>query len=263
MRVRHIAAATALTLRTLGALAGIQGPSAPHLGSAAAAAPVVIAAQDSEAHDKTPAGIARQAVPGVPNHEPPVAAPRAGGSVTGSALVSHGSLGATVLGEAVDTTDPEALRDAILTPLLDRYAAEHGIAVGSGETDAFIAHLRHGPAAELAKAEAGLTADEAAEVDALRQALAWGIVRQWKVNQTLYAQYGGRIAYQQFGPEPLDALQAFLRQRQAEGAFSIHDPQLAKGFWRYFTDESRHDFMASGGLDAAQAFKLPPWERGP
>jgi len=165
-----------------------------------------------------------------------------------------GPAAATVLGAAVDTTDPAALRDAILTPLLDRYAAERGIKAEPGETEAFVAQLRQGSPTP------GLTAAEAAEVEAQRQAMARGIVRQWKINQALYAQYGGRLVYQQLGPEPLDAVLALLRQCQADRAFTIHDPRLAEEFWRYFTDDSRHDFMAPGGADAARAFKTPPWE---
>ena len=88
-------------------------------------------------------------------------------------------------------------------------------------------------------------------------------IRQWKINKALYTQYGGRIIYQQLGAEPLDAYREFLGQRRAEGAFGIQDPALAEGFWRYFTDESIHDFMEPGGADAARAFKVPPWEDSP
>jgi hypothetical protein len=59
----------------------------------------------------------------------------------------------------------------------------------------------------------------------------------------------------------LDAYRQFLEQRQRDGAFTIHDQSLAEGFWRYFTDDSMHDFMAPGSADAARAFTVPPWER--
>ena len=73
-----------------------------------------------------------------------------------------GPAAATVLGAAIDTTDPAVLRDAILTPLLDRYATERGIKAEPGETDAFVALLRQGSPTP------GLTAAEAAEVEAQR-----------------------------------------------------------------------------------------------
>lgn len=100
-------------------------------------------------------------------------------------------------------------------------------------------------------------------MDAMRRAMAGGIIRQWKINKALYDQYGGRIIYQQLGPEPLDAYRAFLRQRAADGAFAIRDPAIETSFWRYFTDDSIHDFMTPGGADAARAFTIPPWEQQP
>jgi hypothetical protein len=150
---------------------------------------------------------------------------------------------ATVLGAAVHTRDAEALQEAILTPLFDHYAAEHGIKAEPAEIDAFVAYLRQGLAAEGLTAEEALTPEETAEIDSMRHDMARAIVRQWKINKALYAQYGGRIIYQQLGPEPLDAYREFLEQRQADGAFRIDDPALAQGSWRYFTDESIHDFM--------------------
>jgi hypothetical protein len=80
---------------------------------------------------------------------------------------------------------------------------------------------------------------------------------------SLYEQYGGRIIRQQLGPEPLDAYRQFLRRRQADGAFAIRDPAIEEAFWRYFTDDSIHDFMAPGSADEARAFTMPPWEQRP
>jgi hypothetical protein len=167
---------------------------------------------------------------------------------------------ATIFGKAVHTTDPEALQKAVLTALFDRYAAKHRIDAEPAEIDAFVEHLRQGLAADGLTAEEGLTPEETAEIDGMRRDMARAIIRQWKINKALYAQYGGRIIYQQLGPEPLDAYRKFLEQRRAEGAFTINDPALAEGFWQYFTDESIHDFMEPGGADAVRAFKVPPWE---
>ena len=180
-----------------------------------------------------------------------------------SAPPGGASAAANVLGEAVHTADSETLRQAILTPLLDRYAAEHGIDAEPAEIAAFVEHLQQGLAAEGLTAEEGLTPEETAEIDGMRSDMARAMIRQWKINKALYAQYGGRIIYQQLGPEPLDAYREFLEQRRAEGAFRIDNPVLAEWFWRYFTDESIHDFMTPGGVDAALAFKVPPWEDSP
>ena len=94
----------------------------------------------------------------------------------------------------------------------------------------------------------------------MRQQLAHSMIRQWKINRALYAEYGGRIIYQQLGPEPLDAYRQFLEQRQNEGAFTILDKSLEPGFWHYFTDDSIHDFMTPGSDDAKRAFTVPSWK---
>jgi hypothetical protein len=82
--------------------------------------------------------------------------------------------------------------------------------------------------------------------------MATDFIRRWKINKALHEQYGGRIIYQQLGPEP-----------QAEGAFAVNDPALADAFWNYFTNESIHDFMEPSGADAKNAFSAPPWEQRP
>jgi hypothetical protein len=63
---------------------------------------------------------------------------------------------------------------------------------------------------------------------------------------------------QQLGPEPLDAYRQYLEERQAAGDFKIHDKALEEQFWRYFTDDSIHDFYEPDR--AEQAFASPPWE---
>jgi hypothetical protein len=249
MRIRLVFSFCAVAILPCGAVAGVQGASAP---SAASAADVVVTG--------TPESEVRSAVM---ENGPLFPVAMTDNSIPEIEPADGASPTATVLDEVVYTTDPEALQEAILTPLFDRYAAEHGIEAEPTEIDAFVEHLRQGLAAEGLTAEEGLTPEETAEIDGMRRDMARAIIRQWKINKALYAQYGGRIIYQQLGPEPLDAYREFLEQRRTEGAFRIQDPALAEGFWRYFTDESIHDFMAPGGADAARAFKVPPWEDSP
>jgi hypothetical protein len=236
----RIPVATVLALLAWGALAGIEGRSAPPAGGAAAAAPVASAAQDGVAAGMPSAGLLIAAAPA--GHAAPVA---------------------TVVGKVVDTNDPEALRDAILTPLLDQYAAERGIRAEPPEINATLEKMRRDMAASGLATADDLTPEEKVEMDAMRRDLASGIIRQWKINKALYDQYGGRIIYQQLGPEPLDAYREFLRQREADGAFAIRDQALEESFWRYFNDDSIHDFMTPGGADVARAFTTPPWEQQP
>ena len=106
-----------------------------------------------------------------------------------------------------------------------------------------------------------LTADERVEVDAMRRQMGASMIRQWKINRALHAEYGGRIIYQQMGPEPLDAYRAFLDQQCAAGALRFMDEQVEAAFWNYFTNEEIHDFMAPGSEDEQNAFAVPPWER--
>jgi hypothetical protein len=192
-----------------------------------------------------------------------VLATMADGSIIELEPAGAGPSAATVLGEEIHTPVAAEMQAAILTRLFDQYAAEQGIEAEPAEIDAFVENLRRGMAAKGLTAESELTPEEAAELHAMRRDMGRAIIRQWKINKALYEQYGGRIIYQQLGPEPLDAYRQFLEQRQAEGAFTIHDQALADRFWRYFTDESIHDFMEPGGADDARAFATPPWEEKP
>ena len=170
---------------------------------------------------------------------------------------------ASVLGEPIRATDPTEAQAAILTALLDRYAAERGIEAEPGEVDAFVEKLKLGLAREGLGDMSDLTPAEVAEVEAGRREMGRSIIRQWKINKALYERYGGRIIYQQFGPEPLDAYRRFLEEAQARGDFTIHDPALADSFWGYFRDDGLHDFMEPGSADEARAFTAAPWQDAP
>jgi heat shock protein HslJ len=167
---------------------------------------------------------------------------------------------ATLFGEQVYATDATELQGVVVTRLLDRYAAQHSIDVESQELEAFLGKMEAGMAAEGLTADDNLTPKEARQVDAMRRRLGVSLIRQWKINKSLYETYGGRIIYQQLGPEPLDAYRQYLEARQTAGDFTIENSVMAEQFWGYFTDESRHVFMESGGEDAARAFTTPPWE---
>lgn len=170
---------------------------------------------------------------------------------------------AEVLGEPVLSTNPAQIRGIMITRLLDQYAAERGIRAEPAEIEALLGKMRRGMAARGLAPEEYLTPQEKAEVDAMQRDMARGIIRAWKINKALHEQYGGHIIYQQLGPEPLDAYRQFLGQREAAGAFAIRDQRIEKSFWRYFNDDSIHDFMAPGGADEARAFTIPPWEQEP
>jgi heat shock protein HslJ len=170
-----------------------------------------------------------------------------------------GKVAATVFGEEIRTTDAEQLQEAILTRLFDRYAEEKRIEAEPAEIEAYLEKMRRGMAAEGLTADKDLSAEEAGQVATMRANMAQSMIRQWKINKSLYEEYGGRIIYQQLGPEPLDAYRQYLEERRRDGAFDIEDKSLEDGFWRYFTDESIHDFMERGSADEARALSAPPW----
>jgi len=168
---------------------------------------------------------------------------------------------AVVLGEKLPAADPAEVQQTILTRLFDHYAAENDLDALEGEVDHFVESLEQG------MREAGLTGadelspEEQAELTAMRREMGRSLIRQWKINRSLFGQYGGRIIYQQMGPEPLDAYREFLDQQCKSGALEFMDEETEAAFWRYFTDDSMHDFMEAGSADAQQAFTVPPWER--
>jgi hypothetical protein len=201
---------------------------------------------------------------------------------------------ATVLGEEVRTGDPEELRYRVLGALTERYAAERGITVSDEDIDAYLTGMaqlaeqdRRERAARRAAIEQrldspGLPEAEGealrAELEALasleqsltdlsggdpdedrraRRTVAEAFVRQWKIDRALYREYGGRIGFQQGGPEPLDAYRRFLEEQQAQGAFEIRDKDLETAFWRYFLTDSIHSFYPSE--EGARAFDEPWW----
>ena len=169
---------------------------------------------------------------------------------------------ATVLGEQIRAANADEMKDAVLSRLFDRYAAEHGIEVADAEIDAYVNKLQQAMAAD-SNMTAGndLTPEEAAQVDAIRRDMGRSLIRQWKLNRALFQQYGGRVIYQQFGPEPLDAYRQYLEECQAAGDFAINEKALEADFWRYFKDDSMHDFFKTG--TEASAFEIPPWEQSP
>ena len=207
---------------------------------------------------------------------------------------------ARVLGTIVQATEPDELRYLILKPLTDRYADAKGIEVTQAEEQAYVEHLqatmeedrkhkterrdeltqklaspglseeeRESLSSELDTLQGFLaTLDEMAqgaaeapeETAAARGEVAEAFIRQWKINRALFDDYGGRVIFQQGGPEPLDAYRKFLEERKKTGDFEILDKDLEEGFWRYYTTESIHSFYEPGSEEEARALHTPWWQ---
>ncbi|MEE4173663.1 MAG: META domain-containing protein [Xanthomonadales bacterium] len=168
---------------------------------------------------------------------------------------------ARLMGDDLRLENPEAVQARILDRLFGAYRVHHSLEATDEEIAAYLADMNRALAEDLgdeAESMDDLTEDERAEVKALREGMARSMIEQWKLNRALYEQYGGRVIYQQFGPEPLDAYRQFLEERQAAGDFVFLDPDVEAAFWRYFRDESMHDFFPPD--EAKTVFATPPWE---
>lgn len=208
-------------------------------------------------------------------------------------------LAAEVLGIEIHTDDPDEMQYVILQKLTDRYATDQGIAVKSEEITAYLARLeqdieqdrkeneaqreeierklkaqdlptdeRKRLAAQLEALNELLAASDGAEDGAVanpeedkaaRERIASSFIRQWKINRALYQQYGGRIVFQQGGPEPLDAYRTFLEEQEKQGSFKILKPGFERAFWKYYVTDSMHSFYQAGSEEEAQAFQNPWW----
>lgn len=217
------------------------------------------------------------------------------GLVAGSsALASETPVTATVLGSALQSRDPQELQYLIIQPLLDRYADSQGITVSAEELATYQAakqrfmeedrrrrEMRRAELAARRKAEAfadkqrealsrelevleqlaAAEKDEASDADdpeikTYAEEVARSFILRWKVNRALYRQYGGRIIFQQAGPEPFDAYRKFLEEHAEKGNFRIFDAGMEQEFWRYFTNDAMHQFYPPGSAEEARAFDL-------
>lgn len=163
---------------------------------------------------------------------------------------------AVVLGMSVHTRDVDELRYVVQKRLSDRFARAQGITVSGEEVSAYIRHVD----AALERDGIRQAGPTTAEDRTARQQIASAFILQWKINRALYQRYGGRIGYQQGGPEPLDAWRRFLEDGRAQGDFRLLDPAMEEPFWRYFIADGIHSFYPRGSAEEARAFGTPPWE---
>jgi hypothetical protein len=84
-------------------------------------------------------------------------------------------------------------------------------------------------------------------------------VRQWKLTQALYREFGGRIIFQQAGWEPIDAYRKLLEQCETNRTLVILNPEARAAIYRYF----EHRFVYADEVKARFYFEKPYWERTP
>jgi len=204
---------------------------------------------------------------------------------------------AVVCGQDITLQDKSRLDGLIVATLLDKFAKDNKIATTEAELDAFTRqteekHKEHQQELEQDLPELRrelqsttlndrdrkdkeellrlteralksfreiqkLSQDKEEEMRPMKRRRAEQFVLRWKINQTLYQKYGGRVIFQQAGVEPLDAYRDFLRDQERTGAFIIVDKESATQFWRYFTTDRLHTFLPPA--EAAQSMQIPWW----
>lgn len=65
-------------------------------------------------------------------------------------------------------------------------------------------------------------------------AMARQFIVAWKVERELHREYGGRVIFQQAGPEALDARRQLFEQAEKEGDLSFDDEGVRHLFYHYF-----------------------------
>lgn len=204
---------------------------------------------------------------------------------------------AVVLGKTISIKDKDKLNGLIFGTLLEQYAKENKIEPTETELDTFVkkteemrkqqqikfekdrkklaAELkstsltekeRKEKTARLQTLENRLKSTKEAEdntkgmegkMRTMRRNMAHHFVKTWKINKSLYEKYGGRVIFQQAGPEPLDAYREFLKEQEMKGAFQILNKEYEAVFWKYFINDAMHGFYSKD--EGAKMMKTPWW----
>jgi hypothetical protein len=68
---------------------------------------------------------------------------------------------------------------------------------------------------------------------------AWWVER-YKLQKALYEKYGGRVGITKWGPDPVGATEALLREHEKKGDLVIRDATLSAEFWGALAREPRY-----------------------
>ena len=92
--------------------------------------------------------------------------------------------------------------------------------------------------------------------EAERETAKWWL-QNWKINQALHKEFGGRIIFQQAGWEPIDAYRKILEKYENEKKWIVYDAALRQAVYNYF----EHKFVYLDEKKAKFYFEKPYWER--
>ena len=173
------------------------------------------------------------------------------------------------------------------TPVVERFVAEKKIDATADEIAAFTRNMKKWQEQQARKTEeqlAKVTADLAspdlsdqkkAELektkamlerilpamrerpqDDIHEALARQFIVNWKLERELQRAYGGRVIFQQAGPEALDARRKLFEQAEKNGDLKFQDPGVRHLFYYYYAD-MRHTPLDENALERAWFLEDP------
>ncbi|MCA9062599.1 MAG: hypothetical protein KDA96_06055 [Planctomycetaceae bacterium] len=201
--------------------------------------------------------------------------------------------GKPVYRDQIANPDPAALRDQVLqlflVPLMERYQEEHAAELTPTEAELATAEKffneqheerirKEKPAMTKRLAELNdlLAAGKLPEEESLQRTrersiliirltppgrdVATMLLRNWKLQKSLYDRYGGgRILFQQGGLEAFDASLKWLKAEEERGWFKITDAKLRTTFYEYWTTMDHGAFLTADEKRIRKEFLEPEW----
>ena len=129
-----------------------------------------------------------------------------------------------------------SLRQRAMKAALERFVVEHKVQATDEDLAAYGKWNEEFQRRE-GRADAGRPVTEAQAASRKRVWSQW--IAGFKANKALYDKYGGRVGLTKFGPEPIGAIEALLRERVKAGDLVIADAALAKEFWSWYASQPR------------------------
>jgi len=86
------------------------------------------------------------------------------------------------------------------------------------------------------------------------------VLPQWKLHVHLYKKYGGgRILWQQSGYEAFDAMHAWLKLQENNGAILFLDKSVRSKFYHYWTEFDHGPYLINDQAVIVKEFLQPEW----
>lgn len=111
---------------------------------------------------------------------------------------------------------------------------------------------------EMDDSKLNASEQEKKEIQQGARRIAQEFIRRSKTNKAFFEKYGGRVLFQQAGPEPIDAYRDYLKEMQKKGVWKILEKKHEDEFWRYFLEQP--EYLLSSEEDSQEIFETPLWE---